>query len=216
MSGKVPVNKRHENRFQQVCPRQLQNLPQAPCHLALERIAAIQSQKDKKTKDIDAGTGCSWYCTSADANYCFFSLIKSDAGPYNDEDVGILLSMSSAQVNKTYESAIGKLRSEKNSQDMQDLAETLREVTSRQTDNTVYLPDNFLTDQTFSKSLSPASQDGAEDNDDAEAAAEVGLKKTKAKAKKTQLYGLYSQETLKRIKLANDEALQKRLKDSKK
>lgn len=213
MSDKLPTNKRHESRFQQVCPRKLQNLPQAPCPLALERIAAIQNQKDKKTKDLDVGSGCSWYCTSADTNYCFFNLVNNDQGPYPDEDIGILLSMSSSQVNKTYESAVGKLRAEKNTPAMQDLAETLRDVTSRYTDNTVYLPDNFLTDQSLNRSLSPSSAQDQSDEDGGSDDTEVKkakVKKRKVRAKKSQLYGLYSQETLKRIQREKHEAINKK------
>lgn len=188
MSGK-PDKARKPSRFEQVCPRRLQCLPDQPCPLALERIHAMQSQKEKKSREIDNLPGCPWYSTSAESNHCFFSQIASDSGPYTDEDIAAHLSLTQAQVAKTYETAIAKCRANRDSDDMQELKELLVEVTSRDTDNTVYLPDNFIVE------ASTFGQD--EEASDDEVPPEVIEKRPR---KRNHLYGLYSQQTLERIK----------------
>lgn len=185
-------------RFQQVCPRRLEGLPDSPCPLALERIHAITSQKDKKAKDVDNLPGCPWYCTSAESNFCFFSQVDTDTGPYSDEDIAAHLSLTTAQVAKTYESGISKWRANKDSPDMQDLKETLIELTSRGGDNTVYLPDNFLVkNPTFGQA--PEEDPHA----DADVPPDASPKKPR---KRNHLYGLYSQQTLERIKKEREHA----------
>lgn len=181
-----------KSRFNQVCPRRLNSLPDSPCPLALERINAIQNQKDKRGKDIDTLRGCSWYCTSSDANYCFFSQINEDPGPYSDEDIAAQLSMTTAQVAKNFELGTAKLRSQKDTEEMQELKESLLDVASRESDNTVYLPDNFIMDRTALQETPATEEDET-----------LEVEETKKK-KRTQLYGLYSQQTLKRLKRERD------------
>ncbi len=193
---KMPGKKPNKSRFQEVCPRRLSSLPTAPCPLALERIHAMQMRKDLKGIDAESLPGCSWYCTSAESNHCFWSQISIDNGPYDDQETAKLLGIANSTVAHTLSSAINKLQEIKDTEALQDLKDMLVDIVNKETDNTVYIPDTFLMKaKEFSEPTEEIDEDVAKDP-------------TVKKPRKRHLYGLYSKQTLERIKREKDAAIE--------
>ena len=206
-----------KTRFQQVCPRRLNCLPTEACPMALERLRALKNQTDKKLKEGEILKGCAWYCDSSDANYCFFSQVSADPGPYADEDISSLLAIPTSQVLKTYESGIANLKALKDTDLLKEMKEMGQEMANKHSDNTVYLPDHFRDDH---KTLPASITSESQEDTDASAADELEETSKQVKStkppKKNHMYGLYSLETLKRIKREEDAAHAKLKKDNKK
>lgn len=192
------MSKEPKNKFCSACPRKLNRPPSDPCPLALERINALQisDEEGKRRRETDNLPGCPWYVTSAEHGYCFWNLVDSPDGkidPFPDKEICDLLMLSPAQVDKALNSALSKLRAIKDQPDMQEFKELIIDQIERQSDNTIYLPDEFA-------SLAAASSEEPEQEEDYE----IPEAKSKPK-KKVQLYGLYSQKKLDELKAKKNE-----------
>ena len=185
---------KRKSKFCETCPRRLNNLPNSQCPLALERISALQTldEDGKKKRESESLPGCPWYITSIEHNYCFWNLVTSPDGkidPFTDKEIGNILMLSPAQVDKAMVSAIAKLRANRNSPDMQELRELILEKIASQSDDTIYLPDEF-------NSIADAIALAENEEEIPEIPGE--------KKKKVQLYGLYSNKALERVRGKKD------------
>ncbi|MEM4379103.1 MAG: hypothetical protein QXL01_00250 [Thermoplasmatales archaeon] len=181
-----------------------QNGEGGPCAAALERIYAIQGTKKKVDSDVIT-TGCPWYINSAEHNYCFWKFIKDVDESISDKDICDLLLIDQQTLEATLNSAIAKLKDLKDTPELQEFREILLDkINSMDSDNTVYLPDEFL----FIASEAP------EEERDPEADLFQDEKKKKRKGfgmpmhrdgKKVDLYGIYS-------KKKKEELIQEKLK----
>lgn len=133
-------------KFKEVCPRQLSELPCESCPLALERINAIKSDNsDKRKRDLEPSVGCPWFVASAEHNYCFWLYNKFlDNEPVTDRETCDLLLISKQLMEKTFESAIDKLRELKDTSAIKDLAESVLDIAEQSNiDYTSYMPSEF-------------------------------------------------------------------------
>lgn len=194
--------KDRKGRFCDVCPRRLSLPPNEPCPLALERINALQlsDEEGKRRRETDNLPGCPWYVTSAEHGHCFWNLMASPDGlvePFSDKDICDLLMLSQAQVDKAMNSAIAKLRAIKATDEMQELKELIYDRLATQSDDTIYMPG------TISEVIDKTPSFSEEEDDETKEYADLVPDKGKMK-KKVQLFGLYSQKTLQRIKEEKD------------
>lgn len=114
------------------------------CDSALERIYTIQGSK-KKTDSDQINTGCPWFINSAEHNYSFWNYIKTLDEPVADKDICDLLMIDGLTLHSTFDSAVSKLKKLKNTPELQELKEALLDkMNSISQDDTVYLPDEFM------------------------------------------------------------------------
>lgn len=184
-----------KNDLCKTCPRGLTRHPTQPCPMALQRIEALQAvqQAPDKKKEIDDLPGCPWYTTSAEHNYCFWNQVATEdpngrIDPLDDKEIVDSLGLTQAQIDRTFASAMIKLKSQRDTPEFQEMKEQLAGMSSREIDNSVYLPDSFIQ----AAAPDPGIIDG-----------EVDDKPAKPK-KKIQLYGLYSQKKLGEIRDATN------------
>lgn len=149
----------------------------------IDALKALQANGDKK-KDLDDLPGCPWYTISAEHNYCFWRQIMSQDGKidsFEDKEVTDSLGLTQAQLDKTYLLGIGKFKAKKHTPEFQELKDHLAHIGSREIDNSVYLPSNYV--QSVDKAESEPTPDSVP-----------------RKSGKTQLFGLYSDKKLQKIK----------------
>lgn len=175
--------------------------------MALDRINARLA--DRRV-DEDSLPGCPWAINSAEHNYCFWSLAKElDGDPLTDKQICQLLNITSASLDKIWNSILNKLRSKKDTQEIRDWIDLLKHKVEKQhVDDTIYMPDKFK--------AAEAEPEEESDDPDAEIAREMeelADKREKARKKlkktgmpihksgtKTDIYGLYSKKKLEEIK----------------
>lgn len=153
-------------------------------------------EEGKRKKDIDSLPGCSYYVNSAEHGYCYWNLVSSPDGkidPFTDKEICDLLMLTPSQIDKIANSGMTKLRSIKDTPEMQEFRELIIEKINADADNTVYLPDEFNS-VVAAQNNAEAQEEGLEDI----------INSGKKKREKVQLYGLYSQKTLERIKMEKD------------
>jgi hypothetical protein len=119
--------------------------------------------------------------------------------PAKDKEICDLLMLSQAQYDKAYQSALAKLRSPKMKDVVIELAEMAAEI-EKPGDNGIYMPDEFraaLSKSLFSDKIENEEDSASSVDEDANLADIPEPKKTK---KRVDLYGLYSDSTLERLK----------------
>jgi len=134
------------NRFKENCPRQLDSLPCESCPLALERINAIKADgTKKKRKENEPKNGCDWFIASAEYNYCFWLYNKFlESEPATDREICDMLMIDKQTLESTFNSAIDKLKSIKDSQLIKDLIESVAVIAEQSgLDYTTYMPSEF-------------------------------------------------------------------------
>lgn len=95
------------------CPRQLNEMPQTFCPLAVMRLRAIRTAGRELTEDEEnALPGCPWAVNSQTANYCFFKYIDEFASEQtlSDVEVAALNCLSVDTVKKIEKEAMTKIR----------------------------------------------------------------------------------------------------------
>lgn len=90
------------SRFCKVCPRKLSDTPDTPCPLALQSIAAIQSNSNT--------IGCPWYVADIEHNYCLWSYLKSRTDPCTDREISSLLLIPQKEIPAILEDAVNRLQ----------------------------------------------------------------------------------------------------------
>lgn len=97
------------------CPRQLENMPENYCPLAVMRLRAIRTAGRELTEEEEnALPGCPWAVNSQMANYCFFKYIDEFAGEQtlSDVEVASLNCLSIDTVKKIEKEALNKIRND--------------------------------------------------------------------------------------------------------
>lgn len=95
------------------CPRQLKDMPQSYCPLAVTRLRAIRTAGRELTEEEENTLpGCPWAVNSQMANYCFFKYIDEFAGEQtlSDVEVAALNCLSVETVKKIEKEAMSKIR----------------------------------------------------------------------------------------------------------
>ena len=95
------------------CPRQLTEMPQTFCPLAVMRLRAIRTAGRELTEEEEnALPGCPWAVNSQTANYCFFKYIDEFASEQtlSDVEVAALNCLSVETVKKIEKEAMNKIR----------------------------------------------------------------------------------------------------------
>lgn len=95
------------------CPRQLSDMPDAYCPLAVMRLRAIRTAGRELTEEEEnALPGCPWAVNSQTANYCFFKHIDEFATEQtlSDVEVAALNCLSVETVKKIEKEAMNKIR----------------------------------------------------------------------------------------------------------
>jgi hypothetical protein len=96
------------------CPRQLSELPDTWCPLAVQRLKALRHAGRELTEEEEAKLpGCPWAINHQLANYCFFKFLE-DSLPDNknlsEMEIAHYCSISTDTVKKTEKKAIEKIR----------------------------------------------------------------------------------------------------------
>jgi hypothetical protein len=95
------------------CPRNLKNMPETWCPLAVLRLKAIRNAGRELTEEEESKLqGCSWAVDHQLANYCFFKYIEEFTPSRNTSDIELaaLLNVSVETIKKTEKSALSKLK----------------------------------------------------------------------------------------------------------
>ena len=97
------------------CPRQLEDLPDSWCPLAVQRLKALRHADRELTEEEEALLpGCPWAVNHQLANYCFFNLIQ-DFIPdktLSDMEIAHFCNISIDSVKKIEKESIEKIRDE--------------------------------------------------------------------------------------------------------
>lgn len=95
------------------CPRQLSEMPDTFCNLAVMRLRAIRTAgRELSEEEENALPGCCWAVNSQTANYCFFKHIDefSTEQTLSDVEVAALNCLSVETVKKVEKEAMTKIR----------------------------------------------------------------------------------------------------------
>ena len=95
------------------CPRQLKEMPEKFCPLAVMRLRAIRTAGRELTEEEEnASPGCPWAINSQMANYCFFKYIDEFASSQtlSDVEVAALNCLSVETVKKIEKEAMNKIK----------------------------------------------------------------------------------------------------------
>lgn len=103
------------------CPRQLEDMPDTWCELAVLRLKAIRNAGRELTEEEESKLpGCPWAIDHQLANYCFFKYILEYTGDKTPSDMEIasLLNVSTETVKKIEKTALDKMRTDDAFSDM--------------------------------------------------------------------------------------------------
>ena len=103
--NKTPMDER--------CPRQLEEMPDSFCPLAVQRLRAIRTAGRELTEEEESNSGgCCWAVNSQMANYCFFKYIDEFASEQtlSDVEVAALNCLSVETVKKIEKEAMNKIK----------------------------------------------------------------------------------------------------------
>jgi hypothetical protein len=195
-------------KFCDACPRKLSQPPDTPCPMALESIYLLQTSPKTVNED---NLPCPWYINSAEDGYCFFNYVKKiDQDPISDKDICRLLLIDQQTLEKTFQSAIQKLKNLKDSTEITELIDSVREkLSTMELDNTIYLPDRYIEPKETEEEGDQDKQ--LEEELDKKLKFGLGMPVHRSK-KRTDLYGLYSKKKLEELKKAKKD--EKKKKDS--
>lgn len=102
-----------QSKMDNRCPRQLEEVPDTWCPLAVLRLKAIRNAGKELTEEEEAKLpGCPWSVDHQLANYCFFKYIleyTGDKAP-SDMEIASLLNVSTDTVKKIEKTALGRMR----------------------------------------------------------------------------------------------------------
>lgn len=102
-----------QSKMDNRCPRQLEEVPDTWCPLAVLRLKAVRNAGKELTEEEEALLpGCPWSVDHQLANYCFFKYIleyTGDKAP-SDMEIASLLNVSTDTVKKIEKTALGKMR----------------------------------------------------------------------------------------------------------
>lgn len=188
--------KETKNNWTPHCPRQLDSPPCSSCPLALEKLNAVRADALDKRR-TESNTGCPWYIASQEHHYCFWIYAETLEETVSDKEICALLGISQSVLEKTFASAVEKLKQIKDTEEIQVLREMIAEkLASQPHDYTTFIPDEF---REALKKVSNTSENGAIMD---EAGKEEEAKPRKhptglplhRDGRKVDLFGLYSRK----------------------
>jgi len=161
MTGKkMPSNK---SRFHETCPRRLKNLPSSPCPLALLRLEIMRSGK----REMPDMPGCAWSCTSAEDNFCFWSMANRESfDSMNTKEISEALSLSPAQVDKSEKAALLKLQESGNIEILHLISEQVHDLNMNKNDNSIYISESSTVDEMEGLAKESGAISSASDSDE--------------------------------------------------
>lgn len=95
------------------CPRQLKEMPDSFCPLAVNRLRAIRTAgRELSEEEENSLPGCCWAVNSQTANYCFFKYVDELASEQtlSDVEVAALNCLSVETVKKIEKEAMAKIK----------------------------------------------------------------------------------------------------------
>ena len=95
------------------CPKQLEELPDSWCPLAVQRLKALRHADKELTEEEEALLpGCPWAVNHQLANYCFFNMIHNflPDNTLSDMEIAHFCSISVDVVKKIEKKSISKIR----------------------------------------------------------------------------------------------------------
>lgn len=95
------------------CPRQLEDLPDTWCPLAVQRLKALRHADRELTEEEEALLpGCPWAVSHQLANYCFFNMIQNflPEKTLTDMEIAHFCNISIESVKKIEKKSIKKIR----------------------------------------------------------------------------------------------------------
>jgi hypothetical protein len=105
------------------CPRQLTDMPDEFCPIAVTRLRAIRTAGRELSEEEEAALpGCPWSINSQTANYCFFKFMDEFAteSTLSDVEVAALNYLSIETVKKTEKDALNKIRAREEFQNLRN------------------------------------------------------------------------------------------------
>lgn len=161
MSSKKPAQ--NKGRFQATCPRRLKNLPSSPCPMALLRLEIIRSGK----REMSDMPGCAWSCTSAEDNFCFWSMAnRKGFDSMNTKEISEALSLSPAQVDKSEKSALEKLNESGNMEILHLISEQVHDLSVNRVDNSIFISESSSVDEMEGLAKESGAISSGTDSDD--------------------------------------------------
>lgn len=126
ISGTQPPKSKMDKR----CPRQLEEVPDSWCPLAVLRLKAIRTAGRELTEEEEASlSGCPYAIDHQLANYCFFKYLAEYASDktISDIELAAFLNVSVDAVKKIERSALAKMRNNKTFDDLKKNGEQVVE-----------------------------------------------------------------------------------------
>jgi hypothetical protein len=129
-----------KDKSQKYCPGCPMTTGQV-CSLAVDAVYSASQNKSKRPPE----NSCEWFVNSEEYNYCFWILNKElDGNPLTDREICHLLCITQEELSATYNSAIEKLKKNKDNPDVKEFLESIIELSLKNNvDNTTYMPNNF-------------------------------------------------------------------------
>lgn len=103
------------------CPRQLEDMPETWCPLAVLRLKHIRNAGRELTEEEESKLpGCPWAVDHQMSNYCFFKYLSEFAEDKTPSDIELaaLLNVSVETVKKIEKTALAKLREHQSFRDL--------------------------------------------------------------------------------------------------
>lgn len=125
-----------EGRFRESCPRKLNSPPDqsTPCPVAMEALEKLD-QGDKE----GAANLCPWTVRDHSSGLCWWRMLDRESEPIESfKEIGKLLSEPEAKVKKDFDSAMDKIKSDRNTQEVKDFMDILVEHTKSAVDPDIY------------------------------------------------------------------------------
>jgi hypothetical protein len=119
----MAIKKEPKYKMDSRCPRQLNEMPDKWCELAVLRLKAIRNAGRELTEEEEGKLpGCPWAIDHQLAHYCFFKYIAEFTSdkPLSDIEMAALLNVSTDTVKKTEKVGITKIRQAKEFSDLRD------------------------------------------------------------------------------------------------
>jgi hypothetical protein len=106
-----------DNRFEERCIRQLDELPQGWCPAAVMRLKYLKSLGREPTEEDEKNApGCPWAVSDQLSGYCWFVYEAKylPEQPLSDQDIAANLNISVEAVKETSDRAIKKIQNNEN------------------------------------------------------------------------------------------------------